>query len=247
MMKDFFDQIKSVTDILNVGRLIFYPFAGALVVVPLYLILRLALVDPAPTLSAQLLIDARHVTMTSWSVTWILIGSSMIIGFLIATIGFSMLSDLASRMPAEVLTPLSPESTSFTYNYPLLRQNEAEDYATWLISEYYRYIEIATYIPLGGIIGLGLVGVYVLVFLLKDFAGPRAGFTEAHAAFLFIFVVWMVVALWFWPEVWLKRVVAPIVQTYVDSKRKIIAGVKLVPRKVNPSQPVPSAGKGAAS
>jgi hypothetical protein len=246
-MKDFFDQIKSFTDILNVGRLIFYPFAGALVVVPLYLIFRLALVDPAPTLTAQLLIDARHVTITSWSVTWFLIGSSMITGFLIATVGFSVLSDLAARLPREVLAPLSSENTSFRYNYPLLRQNKSEDYATWLISEYYRYVEIATYIPLGGIIGLALVDVYVLLFLVKDFASPRSGFTEAHATFLLVFVVWIVVAVWFWPEIWLKRVVTPAVQSYRESKREIIAGVKLLPREVNPSQPVPPVGKGASS
>jgi hypothetical protein len=245
-MKDFFDQIKSITDILNIGRLIFYPFAGALAVVPLYMIVRLVLVDPAPTLMAQLLIDSRHVTTTSWSVTLVLMGASMIVGFMIATVAFStVLADLIQRLPPEIWTPISPESTSFTYNYPLLRQNESEDYATWLISEFYRYVEIATYIPLGGIIGLALFEVYVFLFLVKDFAGPTSGFTEAHTIFLLVFVALIVVAVWFWPEVWLKRVVIPTMQGYLDSKRKIIAGVKLVPREVNPTQTGSNAGKGA--
>jgi len=104
----------------------------------MYMILRLALADPAPTLMAQLLIDARHVTVTSWSVTWLLVATSLIMGFLIAIIGFStVLVDLVQRLPSEVLVPFGPENTSFTYNYPLLRKNKNEDYATWLISEYY--------------------------------------------------------------------------------------------------------------
>jgi len=214
----------------------------------MYMILRLALADPAPTLMAQLLIDARHVTITSWSVTWLLVATSLIMGFLIAIIGFStVLVDLVQRLPSEVLVPFGPENTSFTYNYPLLRKNKNEDYATWLISEYYRYIEIATYIPLGAIIGLALLDVYVFLFLVKDFASPVSGLTEAHFVFLLLFVAWVAVAVWFWPEIWLKRVVAPAVQSYIDSKRKLIAGVKLVSQEGNPSAPGSATVTGASS
>ena len=48
-------------------------------------------------------------------------------------------------MGSYVLPEAADRSTSFTYNYPLLRQKKDEDYATWLISEYFRYVEIATY------------------------------------------------------------------------------------------------------
>jgi hypothetical protein len=44
-MKDFFDQLKSITDIFNAGRLIFYPFAGALAVIPFYLFARILIVS----------------------------------------------------------------------------------------------------------------------------------------------------------------------------------------------------------
>jgi len=40
-MKELFDQMKSITDALNAGRLIFYPFAGALIVYPLAMLARL--------------------------------------------------------------------------------------------------------------------------------------------------------------------------------------------------------------
>src|SRR5438445_679567 len=70
---------------------------------------------------------------------------------------------------------------SYPYNYPLLRQKKDEDYAMWLISEYYRFVEIATYIPLGGIIGLILLALYMFVFLFWNPARPDVvGLTTVH-------------------------------------------------------------------
>lgn len=229
-MKEFFDQIKgSITDILNVGRLIFYPFAGILIVFPLYMIVRLLLAEPCETLSAQILIDLRHITNSSWSAASILFASSVVVGFLLATTGFSMvLEELGADVNKNVEQELLSMS-SLSYNYPLLRQNKDEDYAGWLISEYYRYVEIAAYIPLGGIIGLVLLEAYVFLFLLRV---SLVGFTGAHTTFLVILGALVLIKYYVWPEIWVKQVLKSVIRTYLRAKRDLIDGVKRMDKEV---------------
>jgi len=239
-MKEILDQLKGpFTDILNVGRIIFYPFGGALIVLPLYMILRLLLVmgepgaSPALTTSffTQMSIDLKHITMASWPVTFALLASSVVVGFLLATVGFPMVLD---GLSADVNTEVEREplaQSSFSYNYPLLRNNkDKEDYAGWLISEYYRFIEIATYIPLGGIIGLMLSEVYVGVFLLGDFARSGSpGLTAAHTMFLILLGALVVIKYYVWPEIWAKRVLIPVLRNYLRAKRNLINGLEAKP------------------
>lgn len=231
MLKDLFDQLKgSFTDILNVGRIIFYPFAGVLIVLPLYMIVRLLLGEPSHLLSTQMYEDLKKITTASWSVTFTLFASSLVVGFLLATVGSSMvLGGLSTDVNTEVeREPLARDS--FSYNYPFLRNLAKEDYAGWLISEYYRYVEIATYIPLGGIIGLALIEVYVFVFLLWDFARlGSAGLTAAHTMFLIILGALVLIKYYLWPEIWVKQVLIPVMRTYLRARRNLINGLEAKP------------------
>jgi hypothetical protein len=240
-MKDFFDQLKSITDIFNAGRLIFYPFAGALAVIPFYLFARILIVSLQPELDAQLRRDLDSMAYSWWSQAGIVL-AAIVVGFLIAVAGFSMLERTGGSLAQDLARENPNRNTSFTYNYPLLRQNKSEDYAAWLIAEYYRYVEIATYILLGAMAGLGLMTLYVLVFVLRQFADEAAAVTaSAYVVLVLLVAACIFVKGYLWPELWMKRVIVPGLRSFLLAKRNLIEGVKVVDRAVLPFRPQGSA------
>jgi len=223
--------VKSVTDIFNAGRLVFYPAAGAFVVVPFYLLAAAFLGSPAATFGAQLSQDFARVTSTTALVVLFL--ASITVGFLIAVIGFRVIKRVADAAPASPGEGINP--VSFNYNYPLLRQKKDEDYATWLVGEYFRYVEIATYIPMGIMVGLELTTLYLLVFLVRQFAADAvAGLTSGHVLLPALLVASIVTRGYLWPEVWIPRIITPTVRTFDRAKCNLIEGVKAVERAVGP-------------
>ena len=168
-MKELFDQLKSISDILNVGRLIFYTAAGALVIVPLCLLTRVMMSTLQPTFTLQLASDLQALGAPPVSV-WVLFLASLVTGFLIAAVAFLGLQDRSRRIAQEVRRTVSDRTCSVTYNYPLLRQKKDEDYANWLVSEYSRYVEIVTFVPIGVILGLAVTAIYTATFLVRDLA-----------------------------------------------------------------------------
>lgn len=228
-MKELFDQIKSITDTLNVGRLIFYPFAGVLIVYPLSMLIQLLVTGPCRPLFAQMYQDLN----ASGAGLGIVL-SSIVVGFLVATVGFSaVLEDVVAKVKEEIKQESANEN-SFSYNYPLLRQKKEEDYATWLISEYYRFVEIATYIPLGGISGFVLLELYMFAFLFLDPARRTvAGLTTVHVILVILLGVLILIKYYVWPEVWVKRVLIPVMRTYLRAKKDLIDGVKVVDKAVS--------------
>lgn len=226
-IQQFFDGLSKATDILNLGRLIFYTAAGALVVLPACLIGTLFLNEE----------NLRTVSESLWTAVGLLV-TSMVVGFLIAAAAFPLvIDDLSADVRREMTGQAeADEAHSFPRNYPVLRgKGGVEDYAAWLISEYYRYVEIAAYIPLGGIIGLVLVDIYVLLVLLRESTQrAHAGLTVNHVLFAMIFVALIVIRYWLWPEVWAKRVIAPTIRTYLRAKQQLIDGVKGTPAGTKP-------------
>jgi hypothetical protein len=233
-MKEFFDGFKSVTDIFNAGRLIFYPFAGALVVIPFYLLARIILVSPTAVLFTQLTNDLKSIDHSPLSLA-IFAVAAVVVGFLIAVTGFTVLDEQSAEISKQIAALNPDRSASFNYNYPLLRQKKDEDYATWLISEYFRYVEIATYIPIGGMVGLTLMMLYVLVFLMRHFAeAALLGVTSAHVVFILLLISVIITKWYLWPEIWVKRVIVPTLCTFLKAKGNLIEGVKAVERAVGP-------------
>jgi uncharacterized membrane protein len=105
----------------------------------------------------------------------------------------------------------------------------SEDYAAWVVGEYYRYVEIATFIPLGAIAGVIAMILGLAIFLIRDMANTKsAGFTTVHGALLVLAILLAVVTSYVWSEIWMKRVVEPCIRTYLVAKRNLIAGVKAV-------------------
>jgi hypothetical protein len=149
--------------------------------------------------------------------------ASVVMGFLLANVGFVILIvvDKEVKKPE----PLS-EKYSFTYRYPLMKNKSDEDYAAWLIQEYYRFIEIAMYVPLGAIVGLALIEIYIFIFFLYDFARPgSAGLTAAHMMFLFTLGVLVSVKYYLWPKIWKTYVLVPLLSQYHGAKRDVINGI----------------------
>jgi hypothetical protein len=225
-VKELFEGLDKATDILNLGRLIFYTAAGALVVLPTYMIGWL-LTQPPAALATQL--TAAMNALTKGSALGIICFASIVAGFLIAAAGFPLVLE---SMSGEIRRQMALEAAgvneySFPRNYPLMRNKGDHDYAAWLVSEYYRYVEIATYIPLGFIAGLGLSGVCLAIALLQDGARPgNAGLTATHGGLLVIVAALVLIRYWLWPEVWAKRVVVPTIRTYLSTKRNLIDGIR---------------------
>ena len=84
-------QINNLTDILNVGRLIFYSTAGFLAIYPLYTILCLPTVLAAEEELTFVTSFAKlfQYIFQSWESLGAVFLSSVIVGFLITTAGFT--------------------------------------------------------------------------------------------------------------------------------------------------------------
>jgi hypothetical protein len=104
---------------------------------------------------------------------------------------------------------------------------DTKDYAAWLISEYYRYLEIAVFIPYGILLSLPIYSLYSLVYLIRTVRHSEALVLNAgHVAFalwtLVAVLAWKVV----WPDFWVPRVAEPLYKGWVVARRSAIAGLK---------------------
>lgn len=220
-MNTLITALTSFTDILNLGRLIFYTFAGALVMGPLRAIVCLLSESQHEQSDSFFVVLSGHAKIDDWYTFGIL---SLVAGFVLSTIGFSTIIDGAGTKAVAALEP-EAKTSSFAYNYPrMTKANGGEkDYASWLISEYYRFVEIAVFLPLGAMMGLVLLAVYALLFLLRDAGRPSvAGFTDAHLSLVVLSATVLGVYYHLWPEVWEKRVLLPVVGAYLRAKRDLV-------------------------
>ncbi len=233
-VKVMFSGTDKLFDILNVGRLIFYTAGGLLAVYPLTLLAGL-LAQSAPPPGGML----TSIAPPSADAAWLLFFFSLVAGFVLALIAFQTLTAPAyKRVLARIGQP-APNEFSFNYRYPLLRNDREQDYQAWLIAEYFRYVEIATLIPLGFVVGVGGLTLYPLVYLLHF--GPAAlDFAQINSALLWLIVGAAALALirhYLWPCYWRPLIVEPTVQTFIRAKANLIAGLEALP----------AAGGGAAA
>jgi hypothetical protein len=238
LFKSATDSLDKITDILNVGRLLFYTAAGFLAILPAAMILRLLghELDPGPGYWSQFLVDFLH--CANHSAIWI---AALVFGFVIAILANSLVLGRFTR-PA----PSVPEKDSYSYSYPRLfsagvhgtASAGAKDYASWLVSEYFRYVEIAVFIPYSIVLSLPLYGLYSFIYVIRT-AYQVHGVNAGHVAFalwtLGSVVAWKVI----WPDFWLPKVAEPIYQDWIIARRSAIAGLKDF---LNEKQPSPDKG-----
>ena len=219
MFKQFFDSLDKFLDILNVGRLIFYFSAGFLTFYPTLMIIKLLTLDKNELVSF-LALKAVHDYEP-----WIVIFGSLVVGFLIATASYTtVIHKLLPPLHNEIKVE-SPNQYSFSYRYPWLAQKE-EEYQKWLIAEFFRFVEIATFVPLGFLLGLSLLFVYSLIYLLRY--AVSYPFSDPAGEYAFILVLAVILGLmWFylWPQWWKPKVVVPIMRIYLRAKMNLIEGL----------------------
>src|ERR1700692_116635 len=106
--KAFSDGLDKLTDILNVGRLIFYTAAGFCVSLPLAMSLRMLAHDPLQPYWGQLLSDMS--ACAQYPAVWLV---ALVLGFLIATVAFALISP--DDPPQEAF-----DKEAYSYQFPRL-------------------------------------------------------------------------------------------------------------------------------
>lgn len=221
--KSLFDSLDKATDILNVGRLIFYTSAGFCGILPVGMTLRMLAQGRLVPYWQQFLADVK-----ACSDHWVVWFAALVLGFVIAAVAYALTS--FKPAPREQIDP-----ESYDYQYPRLfsggikdpQKAAPKDYAAWLISEYYRYLEIVWFIPYAILLSLPVYALYSLLYLFRTIGGGEVTqFNAGHLAF----VVWTIasVVAWsiVWPRFWLPRIMQPVYESWVTARRAAIAGLK---------------------
>jgi hypothetical protein len=236
--KSLFDSLDKATDILNVGRLIFYTAAGFCGVLPVSMSLwLLAQQEKLKPYWAQFLSDMA--TCAGQYPIWLV---ALVFGFVIASVAYAR----TTFKPAPITTI---DKEGYEYQYPRLfsggisdgRQGVPKDYAAWLISEYYRYLEIVWYIPYALLLSLPVYALYSLIYLVRMIGTEGSVLDAAHIAFALWTIFWVVAWYIVWPILWLPRVVQPIYESWVSARRLAIAGlIDFIGKPQAPSSQAPS-------
>lgn len=225
-MDQFLTVVKTLTDVFNLGRLVFYPLAGALVVVPLDLLLRLLLAGDVQPFQVQLTHDLSSLGGRLAEQGALLLGST-VMGFVIAATTFVRVISRAQD-GAEQL-----EKYAFPRLYPLLR-TERENYSDWLVAEYFRFLEIVVHFPVALLGMLLVLDLYALSHLLLA--------AESSGAVALLITGALTVVLWLtWRFWWRQAVVAQVAQRYCEAKRHLADALEAERQKKRASAEGPEA------
>jgi hypothetical protein len=230
--KALFDSLDKLTDILNVGRLIFYTSAGFCGVLPVAMSLRLLACNTPLPYWRQFVADV--VACGKHPMVWF---TALVFGFVIASVAF-LLVECKSVPHKEI------EKDGYDYQYPRLfsggvpDKSASKDYAAWLISEYYRYYEIVTCLPFGVLLALPVFSLYSLVYLIRT-SEQSVGFsfTAAHLAFALWTLASIVAWDFAWPEFWMPKIAQPMYEAWAQARRSAIQG--LIDFTDKPQPPTP--------
>lgn len=216
-VQQLFAGIDKLTDVLNVGRLLFYTAAGALVAIPCDAALAILTCKShvgqpiAELLDALPKIDAGVVIL------------STVVGFLLASFGFATVIETIGPRVTETAERVPINTRSYTFRYPQLKNVDKEDYSAWLISEYFRFVEIVVFIPLGFLFGLGATLLYTLVYMVAWSAtGHVTELSAVHRDFIVVAALFAICTFYIWPRFWRPRVVIPVAVAYHRAKLSLV-------------------------
>jgi len=217
------DALSKIVDTFNTGRLVFYTAAGFLFVLPCEMTLRLLVngVEEKSTFFQQAAAFAKP-GMETFVI-------SIPVGFLIAIIGFQrVLTPLSEQLQADSAgRPLA--RSCYPSLYPLLANNDKESYHNWLITEYYRFVEIATFLPMGFMAGIFVLFVFTLLYLtIKATHTGTSGFESAYWILLLLAAVSSWLRLSAWPHHWIPKIVKPIITSHQSAKLELAEAVKQI-------------------
>ncbi len=242
-VKSLFTGLDKQTDILNVGRLIFYTAGGLLASYPLMMTARMLRGTPTQATEVAVAPKAVNGFFATFDAglgdsPWITFFVALVVGFLVAQVAFmTMTLPAYARVKKQHGKP-TVSTASFNYLYPYLKDNEDdEDYQDWLIREYFRYVEIGSIIPLGLFIGITLLGFHTLVYLLVDIGGRTPSDGVSALVFLNLLAISLATLRFYvWPIFWRPKIFDPTVWVYIRAKTNLVEGVRAI-------RPEPGAGK----
>lgn len=236
-IKQLFSSSAKAFDVFNLGRLFFYTAAGSLALFPVVMILRLITLEPPfPETFAESL--RRVVSLNIFvgdagsdgnAALIAFIITSVLVGFLIANVGFIVIiSPLKKKLDRKLRKELSNfekiKNYSIGYNYPRLKNNqEGEDYDSWLSTEYFRFVEIIVYIPIGFITGLIFFILYTLVYLFYSI--NVITISDFLNVLIFFFLLCSLVIILIknvWGEFWLPNIIEETLFSYLETKAYLI-------------------------
>jgi hypothetical protein len=141
----------------------------------------------------------------------LLLGST-VMGFLLAGTTFvSVISTAQDGAEKE-------SKYAFPRLYPLLR-TENENYADWLVAEYFRFLELVVHFPVALMGMLALLDLYALSHLLL--AAERSGASALLITAAATLALWLTWRLW-----WRKAIVARVAHSYCEAKRYLADAVE---------------------
>lgn len=224
-MTKFFDEINKLGDIFNLGRMVFYTAAGVLPMIPVFMLIELAGQEPSAVrigFLEQLSQDLKA-AMSHWPA---FISFSIIMGFMIAIVSFATVLERENERATRSASNITIKEYGITYRYPLLINNEKADYQSFLISEYYRFVEISVFVPIGMLLATTFFLPYPILYLLLDV--QRSDGVVLNGGHLALPISAALSALmWYhvWPRFWVPIVVRPALEGYQYHKRSLICGV----------------------
>ena len=239
-IKSLIDGLDKITDILNIGRLLFYTAAGWCALLPasmcILLLGRANMTHPYwVDFMSDLVNSSRHYQI------WI---AGMIFGFIIAVVGNARID--FTILPGEV----DVNEQYYPYQYPRLYsggvrlKDGTKDYAAWVISEYYRYFEIALFVPYGLLLSLPVYALYSLIYLVRA-ASNVTGFTLGAQFYAFPMWSFATVLCWtvLWPDFWIPAVVRTTFVGWISAKRNLTEGLQEFIKDTDPTPQPPDASK----
>jgi hypothetical protein len=224
-VQQIYGGFDKLTDILNVGRLVFYTAAGTLVVYPFAAVCQLLQRSFSVKLKGEPLVELVNSIALLPAAPAIV--ASTVVGFLVAALGYAhVVQRLEGQVAEQESTPVGDKTQTIAYQYPWLRNRTDEDYHAWLVQEYFRYIEIVVYIPLGLLIGLGETALFTTYYMLYSImAGCVTDVGVLSRDFLLAGVGFVVYGAYLWPHWWCPHVALPVVRAFYRAKCSLIAGV----------------------
>ena len=210
-MEKAWDILNKLLDNFNLGRACIYTTSGLLFLLPLAMTVEMLVSKPKTGLGEEFIQDISAI----FNIQAYILLLSYIFGFSIVSAMYPLIKKV---------------------NKEFKQQNENEDYHNinrhfsrlanignreplgWLISEYFRFVEAAVYLPISLVFFLILMSFYFLAGI------PKYGLIAFCCAtvFLGLFLLSVFLFRFFWKP----KVIVPTVQYFLEAKRNLIDGLE---------------------
>jgi hypothetical protein len=227
VFEKLFDKLNDLSDILNVGRMVFYTGAGLLPVAVLFAFGK-TVATPRSELDELVLRQFAHDLGSLADRPFLAFYLSLLVGFVIMAGVYSIVIEpIFSRIRSTLDDGREPDKRSFHFLFPRMVNNPETDYQAWLIREEWRYVELVALLPVGLMIAVvALVG-YSLVFLWLrvDLPGQAPGPDLNHFVPLILtgFFGFLYGGVWAW---WKRRIVESTARGYQSAKLDLKDGLE---------------------